>query len=200
VPTSLERQQILFRSHRMICGGLVEQIRYILYIDPQRYNRLGSEAKKSLGRLVGQINRHPAIKADKIIMMGPGRWGSGNIDLGVNVTYADIDNAAVLVEVALEEAGHVPEVSYGTHFFQDLVEGQIIYLPVYPDDAATEFQREFFETAPNNLLKLFPHAGEYEPILRLIDVLKTTGGMFAQVVADQQRRQAVCFLDKKSPR
>jgi len=34
LPTSLERRQILFRSHRMICGGSVEQIRYILYIDP----------------------------------------------------------------------------------------------------------------------------------------------------------------------
>ena len=196
VPTSLGRQQILFRAHRMICGGLVEQIRYILYIDPQRYNRLAIESKKSLGRLVGQINRHPAIQDNKILMMGPGRWGSGNIDLGVNVTYADIDNAAVLVEVALEEAGHVPEVSYGTHFFQDLVEGQIIYLPVFPDDAATEFQREFFETAPNVLLELLPHAGEYESVLRLIDVPKTTGGLFAQVVADPQRRQAVCFLDK----
>jgi hypothetical protein len=196
VPTSLERQQILFHSHRMICGGLVEQIRYILYIDPQRYNRLASEAKKSLGRLVGQINRHPAIKENKILMMGPGRWGSGNIDLGVNVTYADIDNAAVLVEVALEEAGHVPEVSYGTHFFQDLVEGQIIYLPVYPDDTATEFQRKFFETAPNVLSELLPHAIEYDSILRLIDVPKATGGAFAQVVADPQRRHAVCFLDK----
>ena len=196
VPTSLGRQQILFRAHRMICGGLVEQIRYILYIDPQRYNRLAIESKKSLGRLVGQINRHPAIQDNKILMMGPGRWGSGNIDLGVNVTYADIDNAAVLVEVALEEAGHVPEVSYGTHFFQDLVEGQIIYLPVFPDDAATEFQREFFETAPNVLLELLPHAGEYESVLRLIDVPKTMGGLFAQVVADPQRRQAVCFLDK----
>ena len=196
VPASLERQQILFRAHRMICGGSVEQIRYILYIDPQRYHGLASEAKKSLGRLVGQINRHPTIQNNKIVMMGPGRWGSGNIDLGVNVTYADIDNAAVLVEVALEEAGHVPEVSYGTHFFQDLVEAQIIYLPVYPDDAATEFKKDFFETAPNVLLELLPHAGEYEPVLRLIDVPKTTGGAFAQVVADSQRREAVVFLDK----
>jgi hypothetical protein len=202
VPTSLERQQILFRSHRMICGGAVEQIRYILYIDPQRYNRLAPDAKKSLGRLVGQINRLPAIKESKILMMGPGRWGSGNIDLGVNVTYADIDNAAVLVEVALEEAGHVPEVSYGTHFFQDLVEAQIIYLPVFPDDAATEFQREFFERAPNVLLELFPHAREHESVLRLIDIPRTTGGEFVQVVADPQRRQAVCFLngaDTKRP-
>jgi hypothetical protein len=196
VPTSLERQQILFRAHRMICGGFVARIRYILYIDPQRYNNLSSEAKKSLGRLVGQINRHPTIKENKIMMMGPGRWGSSNIALGVNVSYADIDNAAVLVEVALEEAGHVPEVSYGTHFFQDLVEDQIIYLPVYPDDAVSEFQEEFFETAPNVLLELLPHAGEYGSVLRLIDVPKTTGGAFAQVVADPRRHHAVCFLDK----
>ena len=198
VPPALDHQQVLFRAHRMICGGRVERIRYILYIDPQRYHRLEPEAKKSLGRLVGQINRHPAIKENKIIMMGPGRWGTSNIDLGVNVTYADIDNAAVLVEVALEEAGHTPEVSYGTHFFLDLVEGQIIYLPLYPDDAAAEFQGRFFEAAPNVLLELFPQAGEFESVLRLIDVPETTGGAFAQVVADSQRRQAVCFLEKEN--
>ncbi len=197
VPTSLDRQQILFRANRMICGGYVENIRYILYIDPQRYNRLEPETKKSLGRLVGQINRHPSIHDDKIMMMGPGRWGTGNIALGVNVTYADIDNATVLVEVALEEAGHVPEVSYGTHFFHDLVEGQIIYLPVYPDDATAEFQEKFFKTAPNVLLELLPHAAEFESVLRLIDVPEATGGAFAHVVADPQRRRAVCFLDKK---
>ena len=129
-------------------------------------------------------------------MMGPGRWGTSNIALGVNVTYADIDNAAVLAEVALEEAGHVPEVSYGTHFFQDLVEAQIIYLPVYPEDSATEFQKGFFETAPSILLEVLPHAQEYESVLRLIDVPKTTGGAFVRVIADPQARQAICFLDK----
>jgi pyruvate, water dikinase len=195
VPTTLERRQILFRAHRMICGGFVDGIRYILYIDLQRYNGLSSQAKKSLGRLVGEVNRHPLIQGHKVMMMGPGRWGSSNIALGVNVSYADIDNAAVLVEVALEEAGHLPEVSYGTHFFQDLVEGQVIYLPVYPDDAAAEFQTNFFETAPNVLLEFVPHAGEYEPVLRLIDVSKTTGGKFARVVADPQGHEAVCYLD-----
>ena len=196
VPAPLEQQQVLFRAHRMICGGFVEGIRYILCIDPQRYHGLSPESKKYLGRLVGQINRHPAIQGDKIIMMGPGRWGSSNIALGVNVTYADIDNAAVLVEVALEEAGHVPEVSYGTHFFQDLVESRIIYLPVYPDDKAAEFHGTFFEGAPNALLELLPNACQYESVLRLIDVPKATGGAYAQVIADPQGRHAVCFLDK----
>jgi len=197
VPSSLDPQQVLFRAHRMICGGFVERIRYILYIDPKRYHHLGTDVKKSLGRLVGEINRHPAMKEDKLIMMGPGRWGTSNIDLGVNVSYADIDNASVLVEVALEEADHLPEVSYGTHFFHDLVEGQIIYLPLYPDDAASEFREIFFETAPNALLEFLPHAMEFESVLRVIDVPKVTGGAFAQVVADSQRRQAVCFLEKR---
>ena len=196
VPASLDRQQILFRAHRMICGGKVERIRYILYIDPKRYRQLGFEAKKSLGRLVGQVNRHPGIRREKIVMMGPGRWGTGNVALGVNVSYADIDNAAVLVEVALEEAGHVPEVSYGTHFFHDLVEAQIIYLPLYPDDATSEFQDHFFETAPNVLRERLPHAADYGPVLRLIDIPETTGGAFAQVIADPRRREAICFLDE----
>jgi hypothetical protein len=34
-------------------------------------------------------------------MMGPGRWGSSSIELGVNVSYADINNTAVLVEMDL---------------------------------------------------------------------------------------------------
>ena len=115
-------------------------IRYLLFIDPARYGAIETpEVKKSLGRIVGRINEHPAVAAGRILMMGPGRWGSSNIELGVNVTYADINNTAVLVEMAREEAGQVPEVSYGTHFFLDLVEAQIIYLPVYPSDPEAEF-------------------------------------------------------------
>jgi hypothetical protein len=80
------------------------------------------------------------------------------------------------------------------------VEAQIIYLPVYPDDASAEFGQKFFETAPNALLELLPHASEYESVLRLIDVPEATGGAFAQVVADPQRRDAICFLDQVAPR
>jgi pyruvate,water dikinase len=195
IPKYLEPERVLFRSQRMIGGGSLPPIRYILYIDPQEYNHLASiEEKRNLGRLVGQINRLPEVEQGKIIMMGPGRWGSGNIDLGVNIGYADIDNASVLVEMALEEAGHVPEVSYGTHFFQDLVEAQIIYMPVYPDDEATQFQTEFFTTAPNALLKLIPKASKHEKIVRLIDVPEAADGSYVRVVADSERNRAVCYL------
>ena len=126
--------------------------------------------------------------------MGPGRWGSSNIQLGVNVGYADIDKAAVLVELACEDAGHVPEVSYGTHFFQDLVEAGIIYLPVYPDDPDVQFNRRFFDESPNVLTDLLPSAGEYEGLVKVIDVRAAAQGAWAQVIADTHTQRAVCFL------
>jgi hypothetical protein len=199
VPSSIPRERTLFRSSRMVSGGVVSNIRYILYVDPLRYGAIESvDVKKTLGRVVGRVNECPLVAEGKVIMMGPGRWGSGNIELGVNVGYADIDNTSVLVEIAREEAGHVPEVSYGTHFFQDLVEAQIIYLPVYPDDPEAEFNAEFFRGAPNVLLDLVPDARGFEHVLWVIDVPSCTDGLFAQVVADPRARRAVCFLERKS--
>jgi hypothetical protein len=196
MPADLPRERTLFRSQKMMSGGVVHDIRYILYIDPQRYSSIPSlEIKKGLGRIVGQINGVPRVAEGKILMMGPGRWGSNNIDLGVNVGYADIDNAKVLVEIAREEAGHVPEVSYGTHFFQDLVEDRIIYLPIYPDDPQAEFNREFFDGSPNILLDLLPEASQYKDFLQVIDVFASTNGRYVQVVADPQAHRAVCYLE-----
>ncbi|MFC2010617.1 phosphoenolpyruvate synthase, partial [Chloroflexota bacterium] len=127
---------------------------------------------------------------------GPGRWGSSNIELGINVGYSDIDDTAVLVEVARREAGHEPEVSYGTHFFQDLVEAEILYLPVYPDDEASDFNTGFFNNSPNILKNLLPEFGNFEEVVHVIDVKAAAGGDVAKVIADPQTRRAVCFLDK----
>jgi hypothetical protein len=197
IPEKMPRKQILFRSNRAINAGMVSDIRYIIYIDPRKYAEVATiDTKKSLGRVVGKLNDQLRHKEGKVMSMGPGRWGSNNIELGVNVGYADIDVTAVLVEIAREEAGHVPEVSYGTHFFQDLVESDILYLPVYPDDDASDFNTEFFARSPNVLRDLSPELGSFEDIVHVIDVPVATGGASAKVIADPKTRQAICFLDK----
>jgi len=127
------------------------------------------------------------------MMMGPGRWGSGNLNLGVNASYSDISNTTVLVELAREEAGQIPEVSYGTHFFLDLVEAQIIYLPVYPGDSEAEFNREAFKGLPNVLTDLLPELEKFREIVSVFDPPATTGGLYARVVADPQTQRAVCY-------
>ena len=128
-------------------------------------------------------------------MMGPGRWGSSNINLGVNVSYADINNTTVLVEMAREETGQAPEVSYGTHFFLDLVEAKIIYLPVYPNDPEAEFNRELFASFPNVLTDLLPDADRFGEVIQIFDLPAATGGLHARVVADPRSRRALCYLE-----
>jgi len=194
-PADLDPPDVLFHAARVVNGGVVENIRHIVLIDPLRYSLLpDGPVKRGLGRLVGRLTAHPALASAGVMMMGPGRWGSSNIALGVNVSYADIAGVAVLVEIAREEAGHVPEVSYGTHFFQDLVEDRIIYLPLYPDDPAAGFNQHFFDLAPNALPQLLPDAVEFSDWVQVIDVPAATGGRRACVVADPERQRAVCYL------
>jgi pyruvate,water dikinase len=196
IPEELSKEQILFRSNRAINAGIVNDIRYIIYIDPRKYAEVAAiDTKRSLGRVIGKLNDELRHKEGKVMSMGPGRWGSNNIELGVNVGYADIDTTAVLVELAREQAGHVPEVSYGTHFFQDLVESDILYLPVYPDDTTADFNTGFFANSPNILKDLLPELRNFENTVHVIDVPMATDGASAKVVADPETRNAVCFLD-----
>jgi len=197
LPKNLPVERILFRSNRAINAGAVRGIDYIIYIDPRKYISIpDASMRRSIGRVVGKLNDRLHQEMGKVMMIGPGRWGSTNIALGVNVGYADIDGTAVLVEVAREEAGHTPEVSYGTHFFQDLVESGMLYLPVYPDDKASDFNANFFSESRNILNDLLPEMADFETIIHVIHVPSTIDGTSASVIADPHTRNAVCYLDK----
>ena len=194
LPATMPAERVLFRAKRVISPGLVEGIKYIIYVDPRRYGNLNDSLRKQVGRLVGALNRHPDLAGEKLLLMGPGRWGSSNIRLGVNASYADLNNAAALVELACENAGQLPEVSYGTHFFQDLVESQITYLPVYPDLPEAEFNYPFFQDSPSVLEKLQPESTPLADVVRVINVPAVSAGLTVRLVANPRSRQAVCYL------
>ena len=118
-----------------------------------------------MGRVIGKLNEILGKKDGRIMLMGPGRWGSTNIDLGINVSYADIDNIAVLVEMAHEKAGYEPEVSFGTHFFLDLVEAEIMYIPIYPNDEKTNFNARFFEDSPSIFTEILPEFSNFADVV-----------------------------------
>jgi len=196
LPAEVPPERLLFRAFRAISGGIVREIRYLILVDPQAYaQQVPPVTKRSLGRVIGQLNRHPLMSQNRFILMGPGRWGSTNPDLGVNVTYADIHHAAVLVEVADDSLGHVPEVSYGTHFFLDLVEAGIIYLPVFPHDPAAQYNRELLRSAKNFLAEFLPEAAPFDSCLKVIDAQALSPGKRFTVLADPQTQQAACLLE-----
>jgi hypothetical protein len=180
---------MLFQSNLTISAGVVNNLRYVIYVDPKKYAEIDTIDKKAMGRVIGKLNEILSKKDGRIMLMGPVRWGSTNIDLGINVSYADIDNISVLVEMANEKAGYEPEVSFGTHFFLDLVEAEIIYIPIYPNDEKTNFNARFLEDSPNIFKEILPNFSIFASVVRVIEI---PSGV--QVVIDPKTRNAICFL------
>jgi hypothetical protein len=148
IPRDVPRQAVLFSAKRYVSNGRVPDVTHVVYVDPQAFDALADpEDLKAVGRVVGRLNG--LLPKRRFVLLGPGRWGSrGDLKLGVSVTYSDINNAAMLIEIARAKGGYVPDLSFGTHFFQDLVEARIRYLPLYPDDEDVVFQESFCSGRP----------------------------------------------------
>lgn len=194
IPQDLPWQDVVFSANRFVSNAHMEEIRYLVYVDPDRYAMLPSkERMQEVGRAVGRLNR--VLPRKQFILLGPGRWGSrGDIRLGVNVTYADINNTGMLVEIARQKGQYVPDVSFGTHFFQDLVEAGIAYLPLYPDEEGNIFAESFLLKAENLLGELAPRYADLEDVVRVVDVARETEGRILRVLLNSDIDQAVaCF-------
>jgi hypothetical protein len=191
IPANIPDEAVLFTAGKYVPNGCVNDIAHIVYIDPDKYGEIAKYAELLLvGQAVGRLNK--ILPRHQFILMGPGRWGSrGDIKLGVRVTYSDINNSAMLIEVARKKGNYVPDVSFGTHFFQDLVESGIRYLPIYPDDPGIKFNEHFLLTAPNKLGEFCPECAQLTDAIRVIDVPEATGGKILRVLMNADRELAV---------
>jgi hypothetical protein len=193
VPTTVAETDILFAADRLVPRGRVQHIRHIVFVDPQAYAHIPDEtARLQVARVVGQLNQ--VLERKSFILMGPGRWGSANIDLGVRVTYADIYNTAMLIEIGLSDGASAPEASYGTHFFQDLVEAQIHPLALYPGQGEAVLNWRFLRESPNVLENLLPDCAGYAQYVRVIDVPAVAHGRLLEVVMGDEKSQALGYL------
>jgi pyruvate,water dikinase len=194
IPRDIPESQIIFSAKRYVSNGKTPEITHIVYVDPEGYSRLEQLAQlQAVGRAVSHLNK--TLPKGRFILMGPGRWGSrGDIKLGVNVTYSDINNTAVLIEIARKMGNYVPDLSFGTHFFQDLVESSIRYLPLYPDDPGVVFQESFLKDSPNILPNLLPEFAALAHAVHVIDVPQATGGRVLRILMNADLDEAIGFL------
>ncbi|MBU1661011.1 MAG: PEP/pyruvate-binding domain-containing protein [Chloroflexi bacterium] len=193
LPDNLRPEDIIFSTCRMVPQGHVKEIQYVLFVTPEGYHTLPTPAARfKLSRAIGRLN---SILADKtFICIGPGRWGTTSPDLGVHIGYADIYNTRALIELTGQGIGTEPEPSFGTHFFQDLVEARIFPLAIFLDDEDATFERDFFYNTPNRLGELAPGEVDMQDCLRLIEVASFRPGHHLELVMDSDKGQAVAYL------
>lgn len=127
----------------------------LILVDPAGYHALPYRDKPSVARAIGLLNSRYREQGATVMLLVPGRIGTTSPELGVPVSFAEISNMRMIFEIACSEAGYQPELSWGSHFFQDLVEAEIFYGAIpeealaagaaAPENTGPLFRRDFFE-------------------------------------------------------
>jgi hypothetical protein len=193
IPEDIPHEHKIFTAHRQVPEGVVERIQYAVFVKPAYNNIQQEHIRLEVGRVIGRLNER--LRGTQFVLLGPGRWGSSNIHLGVKVSYADIYNCRALIEVAVSDTTDgAPEMAYGTHFFQDLVEARIYPLALFPNDPDSIFNWGFFENAPNLLPNLLPDDAAMTDYITVIDIPANQEGRQLELIMNTDKDEALGYL------
>lgn len=221
VPAEVPERRLFFATSGHFMGGNIDQpIDRVIAVDGARYSRLSNPQKFAVARVVGRLNRRIDDRAAQpTLLLGPGRWGSSTPELGVPIRFADISRVVVLVEVAQlggngqdghpggalygtgpgSAEGMVPDLSFGSHFFQDLVESQIAYVALFPRQSGSRYRPQWLAALPAS--QRLPLALE-EPVEEAVAAAVQVYDVRPQglrLLADVLSQRLVCYATAPAP-
>jgi len=197
-PSDVPADKIVLETRGPIIGqSLATAVDQLIYVVPSVYSKMPESQRYSVARLIGRLTRHESIdnSAKITILLGPGRWGTSMPSLGVPVSFAEINRVWVLGEIVLMHENLVPDVSLGTHFFNDLVEMDILYLAVFPEKPGHRINETFFLQMPNHLTDLLPDAASWIGAVKVIDTADLPFGTQLYLNVDSMKQHAICYQD-----
>lgn len=167
-----------------------------VYVSPDTYGALPVSKRYEVARLIGDLNRTvPTDGSLTVMMLGPGRWGTSSPSLGIPVSYADINRTAIICEIVAMRDNLVPDVSLGTHFLNELVEMDMLYLALFPDEGENLLHADVLLNAPNRLTSLLPGTEAWQDVIKVVD---STGiapeGGHTKLIADALEQKCICYV------
>ena len=191
IPDDIPDENVFFRTEGNFMGGNIAQpLKWVIWVDPAEYSRLPLTEKHEIARLVGRLNKRVADKVDSpTMLLGPGRWGTSTPAMGVPISFSEINNFSVLGEIDFTSGNLMPELSFGSHFFQDLVEADIFYLALFPEDKDCFLNSKWLEKQPNSLEGLMPTSARFKKVVKVFKVPEKN----LHVMADIVSQKLICF-------
>ncbi len=195
-PEAVPKNKIILETRGPVIGSSrATTVDRIIYVVPDVYGKMKASDRYSVARLIGQLTHlQNGSKPLTIMLIGPGRWATSTPELGVPVSFAEISKASILCEVAAMHENLIPEVSLGTHFFNDLVEMDMLYLALYPQRENNRINGEAFSPAHNILTRLIPDAAPWASAVSVIDASRAAGHRSIQLHADVLKQNAICYF------
>ena len=190
IPEEISQENVLFECRGSAMGlSRCEKLDLIVMVDPVNYYNMPYNEKYKIGQAVGSINWAVRGKNKKMLLMTPGRIGTTSPELGVPALFSDISEYEAICEISDSRAGYNPELSYGSHFFQDLVEAGILYIAIFENEKTICFN-------PDRLSGMENKIGDYDPKLeKFADIIRVynVSDMDLKLCNDMKNERVVCY-------
>lgn len=191
IPTNADGEFLFDVRRTSMRRSKEERVDYIVWVDPQKYYEYPYAKKPDVARLISRINQHFEETDKKLMLLVPGRIGTSSPELGVPVVYAEISQFSSICEVAYSKAGYHPDLSYGSHMFQDMVEADVYYGAINDNSKTRLYQPELLRNYPEILENMLPgEQRELAEIVKLYDVSKCGASLYL----DAHEGRAVCRI------
>ena len=162
IPPDLPEEKILLESRGASMGmSKAAGLDIVVYVDPVKYYNMPYNDKNLVARLIGKVNWHYRDMNKHMMLIVPGRVGTTSPELGVPTTFSDISAYEIICETEETKAGYNPELSFGSHIFQDLVEAEILYTAIFNNEKTIHFAPEKLASS-----KDITHEFEQDDILK----------------------------------
>ena len=152
IPDDVEHDNIIFECHGSAMGlSRAKKLDIIVYVDPVKYYSMPYQDKNKVALVIGKVNWEMREKGKHMLLMVPGRIGTSSPELGVPTAFSDISEFDAVCEIADSKVGYNPELSYGSHFFQDLVESGILYNAIFENEKTLRYEPSILSSFDNML-------------------------------------------------
>ncbi len=189
---------IITARSAVIGQSRVVNVDTFIYVVPSVYGTLPVRDRHEIARLLGDINQalKTATPDGVTVLLGPGRWGTASPELGVPVNFSDINGVSVIGEIVTMHSNLIPDVSLGTHFLSELVEMDMLYVALFPDQHENRLDETVFMASPSLLSTLVPDAAKkWTHAVRVIDAaVMAPPGKIVMLTASAPGQHVNCFF------
>ena len=187
-------EDIFFSSASNFMGGNARLfLDYVIFVKAEEYLALAERDKYQIARVIGMLNQK--LKGSNVMLAGPGRWGTTTPSLGVPVHFSELCNMACLCEVSYRQGGLMPELSFGSHFFQDIVEADIFYAAIFNGEENVIFNPKIILDKPNLLNEILNPAESSEKNMEQVIHLAQTNGL--TLYSEITSQKIICAVNMK---
>lgn len=194
LPTDISRNHLLFASNQFVNENYFCDVSHIVFVDPASYPRLEEEiGPPAVGQLLRRVNQR--LADGRYVLIGPAYSDTyGGVLFGSTIRYSSISHCALLVEVSQHQTDCRPESIFGTHFYKDLVEGGIRYLPLYPSGGERMVNFDLLRSAENRLSEFVPDFGHATDAVKVIDARQLAHAHVVRIMMNANPGRAIAVL------